>query len=69
VAAVLYNGLALELRLVGRYQGAVDVGEQALGLWRQAGDRLREGGTLRALSYVLLQMGRAPMRSVRARPR
>jgi DNA-binding CsgD family transcriptional regulator/tetratricopeptide (TPR) repeat protein len=60
VAAGLYDGLALELRLVGRYQGAVDAGEQALGLWRQAGDRLREGGTLRALSYALLSVGRGP---------
>jgi DNA-binding CsgD family transcriptional regulator/tetratricopeptide (TPR) repeat protein len=58
--AGLYDGLARELRLVGRYQGAVDAGEQALGLWRQAGDRLREGGTLRALSYALLSMGRGP---------
>ncbi len=60
VAAGLYDGLALELRLVGRYQGAVDAGEQALGLWRRAGDRLREGGTLRALSYALQQLGRGP---------
>jgi DNA-binding CsgD family transcriptional regulator/tetratricopeptide (TPR) repeat protein len=60
VAAGLYEGLALELRLVGRYQGAVDAGEQALGLWRQAGDRLREGDTLRALSYTLLEIGRGP---------
>lgn len=57
VAAGLYEGLGLELRLVGRYQGAVDADEQALGLWRQAGDRLREGGTLRNLSYALLWVG------------
>jgi DNA-binding CsgD family transcriptional regulator/tetratricopeptide (TPR) repeat protein len=60
VAAGLYEELGLELRLVGRYPGAVDAGEQALGLWRQAGDRLREGGTLRNLSYALLWMGRGP---------
>jgi DNA-binding CsgD family transcriptional regulator/tetratricopeptide (TPR) repeat protein len=60
VAAGLYDGLALELKLVGRYQGAVDAGEHALGLRRQAGDRLREGGTLRELSYALLSMGRGP---------
>jgi DNA-binding CsgD family transcriptional regulator/tetratricopeptide (TPR) repeat protein len=60
VAARLNEGLGLELRLVGRYQGAVDADEQALGLWRQAGDRLREGGTLRNLSYALLWMGRGP---------
>jgi DNA-binding CsgD family transcriptional regulator/tetratricopeptide (TPR) repeat protein len=60
VAAGLYEGLALELRLVGRYPGAVDAGEQALGLWRQAGDHLREGDTLRHLSYVLQELGRGP---------
>ena len=60
VAAGLYDGLGLELRLVGRYRVAVDADEQALGLWRQAGDRLREGGTLRNLSYALLWMGRGP---------
>jgi DNA-binding CsgD family transcriptional regulator/tetratricopeptide (TPR) repeat protein len=60
MAAGLYEQLGLELRLVGRYQGAVDADEQALGLWRQAGDRLREGGTLRNLSYALLWMGRSP---------
>ena len=60
VTAGLYEGLGLELRLVGRYQGAVDADEQALGLWRQAGDRLREGGTLRNLSYALLWVGRGP---------
>jgi DNA-binding CsgD family transcriptional regulator/tetratricopeptide (TPR) repeat protein len=60
VAAGLYDGLGLELTLVGRYQGAVDASEQALRLWRQAGDRLREGGTLGAQSYALLSMGRGP---------
>jgi tetratricopeptide (TPR) repeat protein len=58
VVAGLYDGLALELRLVGRLQGAVDAGEQALGLWRQAGDRLHEGGTLRNLSHALQPLGR-----------
>ena len=60
VTAGLDDGLAGELRLVGRYQGAVDADEQALGLWRQAGDQLREGGTLRNLSYALLWMDRGP---------
>ena len=58
VTAGLYDGLALELRLVGRYQGAVDAGEQALRLWRQAGDRVREGSTLRDLSDALQPLGR-----------
>jgi len=60
VVAGLYDGLAYQLMLVGRLQGAVDVGEQALGLWRQAGDRLHEGGTLRNLSYALQPLGRGP---------
>src|SRR5262249_37307469 len=46
--------------LVGRLQGAVEAGEQALGLWRQAGDRVREGGTLRNLAYALERLGRGP---------
>ena len=58
VAAGLYDGLAYELRLLGRLQGAVGASEQAVALWRQAGDRLREGGALRNLSYALLQLGR-----------
>jgi len=60
VVAGLYDGLAYQLMLIGRLQGAVDAGEQALGLWRQAGDRLHEGGTLRNLSYALQPLGRGP---------
>ena len=60
VVAGLYDGLAFQLMLVGRIQGAVNAGEQALGLWRQAGDRLHEGGTLRNLSYALQPLGRGP---------
>ena len=60
VAAGLYDGLAHELRVVGRYRDAVEAGEQALGLWRQAGDRVREGGTLRDLSDSLERLGRGP---------
>ena len=60
VAAGLYGGLGIELMLVGRFQGAVDADGQAVALWRQAGDRLREGDTLRALSFALQQLGRGP---------
>ena len=60
VAAGLHDGLADELMLVGRFQDAVDAGEQALALWRQAGDRLREGGTLGNLSQALQPLGRGP---------
>jgi DNA-binding CsgD family transcriptional regulator/tetratricopeptide (TPR) repeat protein len=60
MAAGLYDGLAYELILVGRCQGAVDAGEHALALWRQVGDRLREGDTLRNLSCALQPLGRGP---------
>ena len=60
VVAGLYDGLAYELMLVGRFQDAVDAGEQALGLWRQAGNRVREGGTLCNLSYALQRAGPGP---------
>jgi len=60
VVAGLYDGLAYQLMLVGRLQGAVEAGEQALALWRQGGDRVREGGTLRDLSYSLERLGRGP---------
>jgi DNA-binding CsgD family transcriptional regulator len=60
VVAGLYDGLADELLLVGRFQGAADAGEQALRLWRQAGDRLREGGALCHLSFALQPLSRGP---------
>jgi len=60
VTAGFYDGLAYELMLLGRFQGAVDTGEQALALWRQAGDCLREGDTLRNLSFALQHLGRGP---------
>jgi DNA-binding CsgD family transcriptional regulator/tetratricopeptide (TPR) repeat protein len=60
VAAGLYDELGFELMLVGRFQGAVDADEKALGLWRRAGDRVREGDALRNLSYALQQLGRGP---------
>jgi DNA-binding CsgD family transcriptional regulator/tetratricopeptide (TPR) repeat protein len=60
VVAGLYGELGVELRLVGRFQGAVDAGEQALALWRQAGNRLCEGDTLCTLSWALERLGRGP---------
>ena len=60
VIAGLYDGLGFELMLIGRLQDAADAGERALGLWRQAGNRVREGGTLRNLSYALQPLGRGP---------
>jgi DNA-binding CsgD family transcriptional regulator len=60
VIAGLYDGLGYELMLVGRLQDAVDADEQALGLWRQAGNRVREGGTLCNLTQALQPLGRGP---------
>jgi DNA-binding CsgD family transcriptional regulator/tetratricopeptide (TPR) repeat protein len=57
-AAGLYDGLAYELGLLDRWDGAIDAGERALALWRQAGDRLREGATLRHLSHTMWRMCR-----------
>ncbi len=56
--AVLYDGLATEFSLVDRWQDAADAGEQALALWREAGDRLREGDTLRLLSRTMWRLCR-----------
>jgi DNA-binding CsgD family transcriptional regulator/tetratricopeptide (TPR) repeat protein len=58
MAAGLYDGLAYELMLLHRNQDAVDASEHALALWRQVGNRLREGETLRGMSCVLDPMGR-----------
>jgi DNA-binding CsgD family transcriptional regulator/tetratricopeptide (TPR) repeat protein len=46
--------------LIGRFQDAADAGERALALWRQAGDHLRQGGTLCNLSYAQARLGRGP---------
>jgi DNA-binding CsgD family transcriptional regulator len=51
--AGLYDGLAEELTLLDRGQDAAGAGERALALWRGAGDRLREGDTLRRLSCTM----------------
>jgi DNA-binding CsgD family transcriptional regulator len=58
--AGLYDGLGYELMLVGRLQDAFDAGEQALRLWRQAGNRVREGSTLCNLAQALQPLGRGP---------
>ena len=49
MVAGLYDGLAQELSLLDRCDDAVEAGSRALTLWRSAGDRLREGETLRRL--------------------
>src|SRR6202021_2329052 len=57
-AAGLYDGLAAELGRLDRWQEAPDALEQALRRWRQAGDRRREGATLRTLSRTMWRLCR-----------
>jgi DNA-binding CsgD family transcriptional regulator/tetratricopeptide (TPR) repeat protein len=49
-AASLYDGFAYEVSLMDRWQEVADARERALTLWRDVGDRLREGDTLRWLA-------------------
>jgi DNA-binding CsgD family transcriptional regulator len=50
--AGLHEGLADEIALLDRWEDAETAGESALALWREAGDRLREGDALRRLSRI-----------------
>jgi hypothetical protein len=50
--AGLHEGLADEVALLDRWHEAENAGERALALWREAGDRLREGDALRRLSRI-----------------
>ena len=59
-AAGLYDGLATEAGLVDRWREAAGARERALALWREAGDRLREGATLRQLSRTMWRLCRGP---------
>ena len=56
--ASLYDGFAYEASLLDRWQEAADARERALALWRQVGDRLREGDTLRWLASSLCSLSR-----------
>jgi DNA-binding CsgD family transcriptional regulator len=56
--ARLYDAFAYEASLLDRSQEAVDARERALALWRRAGDRLREGETLRWLACSLSAVSR-----------
>ena len=58
VLAGLYEGLADEVSLLDRWHDAETAGERALALWREAGDRLREGDALRRLSCIRWNMCR-----------
>jgi DNA-binding SARP family transcriptional activator len=56
--AGLHEGLADELPLLDRWAEAAIAAEWALALWREAGERLREGGALRRLSRIKSNMYR-----------
>jgi DNA-binding CsgD family transcriptional regulator/tetratricopeptide (TPR) repeat protein len=56
--AGLYQGLAEEAALLDQWQDAAESCERALVEWRKAGDRLREGDTLRRLSRIMWNMCR-----------
>ncbi|HEX9066246.1 MAG TPA: AAA family ATPase [Streptosporangiaceae bacterium] len=57
-AATLQDGLADELALIDRWEEAAQANELALARWRRAGDRLREGDTLRRLSRTMWRLCR-----------
>jgi DNA-binding CsgD family transcriptional regulator/tetratricopeptide (TPR) repeat protein len=54
--ASLYDGFAHEASLLDRWQEATCARRQALALWREAGDPLREGDTLRWLGCTLCSL-------------
>jgi DNA-binding CsgD family transcriptional regulator len=56
--AALHDSFGYEAGLLDRWQDAADAREQALALWRQVGDRLREGDTLRWLASSLCYLCR-----------
>jgi DNA-binding CsgD family transcriptional regulator/tetratricopeptide (TPR) repeat protein len=58
LVAELYEGLAGQAALLDRWPEAADARERALALWRAAGDRRREGDSLRHLSRVLRNLCR-----------
>src|SRR5690606_3361456 len=56
--AALLDAWSYEVHLSGRIAEAVHAREEALALWRQTGDRLREGDALRWLSRLAWFEGR-----------
>jgi DNA-binding CsgD family transcriptional regulator/tetratricopeptide (TPR) repeat protein len=66
--AGLYDGLADEMAVLDRFFEAADACEQALELWREAGDALREGDTLRRLAHTrgILSEGAAAVAAAEA---
>jgi DNA-binding CsgD family transcriptional regulator/tetratricopeptide (TPR) repeat protein len=56
--ARLHDGFAYEISLLDQWQQAAGAREQALAIWHQEGDRLREGNSLRWLAYSLCALSR-----------
>ena len=56
--ASLYDGFAYEASVLDRWQEATYARRQALALWREVGDPLREGDTLRWLGSSLCSLSR-----------
>ena len=56
--AARYDDLADEMRVIDSFSAASDAYQRALGLWREAGNRLREGDTLRRGASVLWRLCR-----------
>jgi len=61
--AGLYDSLASECSLIDRWPDSADAGERALELWRQAGDRRRQGATLLQLSLAMWRLCRGQERA------
>ncbi|MGB9376676.1 MAG: response regulator transcription factor, partial [Mycobacteriales bacterium] len=58
VVADLYDRLAGETSLIDRWQESAEARDHALALWRQGGDRLREGDDLRRQSRAMWRLCR-----------
>jgi len=57
-AAALHDGFAYEASLLDRWQEAAEARERALALWREVGDRMREGDTLRWFASSMCSLSR-----------
>jgi DNA-binding CsgD family transcriptional regulator/tetratricopeptide (TPR) repeat protein len=57
-AAGLHDGFAYEASLLDRWQEAAEARERALALWREVGDRMREGDTLRWYASSMCSLSR-----------
>jgi DNA-binding CsgD family transcriptional regulator/tetratricopeptide (TPR) repeat protein len=58
VHAELYDGLASEDALIDRWEQAAEAGTAALALWREVGEPLRIGNTLRWLAIAMWRLCR-----------